>query len=189
MASINFFLSQQERKFFLELCFEHKCKIVPHMHYEDNAYYALKNIEEYCEYGERCPMISIVNDSYQLYPLEMDFFEKESKKKYFIKQRYGGPCVDFYSPIFVEKENNKVGPGFMNIYSVYHHYGQQFIPSPSLSETYDILTAYIKRMCVGAKIGKKKYWIGRKTIAKFRDREINFVDMEGFNWNEFIKLM
>lgn len=69
MSSLNFFLSQQERKQFVELCFGYNYRIIPHLHYDENSYYALKSIQEYNEYGERIPLISIANDSYQLYPL------------------------------------------------------------------------------------------------------------------------
>jgi hypothetical protein len=178
-----------ERQLLFDFCFEQGCMLIPNMHYNDNSYLLLKNTEEYIKYAERCPLVSVVKHNYQVYPLEMDFFERESKKIYYVKQRFGGPFIDFYSPVLSETEKNKVGPGFMSIYSFYHHYNQQFIPSPPLSETYDTLKAYIKRICVGAKIGKTKYWIGRNTIAQFRNREIDFVDMEGFNWNEFIKSM
>lgn len=64
----------------------------------------------------------------------MDFFEKESKKIYFIKQRYGGPCIDFCSPVLAKIENKRIGSGFLNIYPSFYHYDQKITHNDSLSE-------------------------------------------------------
>ena len=187
MSTVNFFLSKQERRGFFESCFEYRCRIIPHLHYGENSYYELKSIEEYHEYGELCPLISIVNDSYQQYPLEMDFFEKESKKTYFIKQRYGGPCIDFYSPVLAEIENKKIGPGLLSIYPFFYHSDQKITKSDFLSDFFNKLSLYIKGISTPIKIGSKKYWVGNDAQARFKEDEIEFVEINGFDWDEILK--
>jgi len=187
MSSVNFFISQQERLQFVQLCLGYNCWVIPHLHYEENSYYALKNIEEYQKYGERCPLVSIVNDSYQEYPLEMDFFEKEFKKIFFIKQRYGGPCIDFYSPVLAEIENRRIGPGFLSIYPFFYHYDQKFTQNDFLLEVFNKLALYIKSISTPVKIGSKKYWVGNDTLVQFKKGEIEFVEMNGFDWHKLLK--
>ncbi|RKR84186.1 hypothetical protein BDD43_4413 [Mucilaginibacter gracilis] len=182
MAEMNFFFNLKEREGFINYCFDNDCVIIPDSNYEDNSYYLIKNINQYHGYMKECVGFFIVSDKYKQFPLEMRSFEKDGKLNYYIRQRYGGPSVDFYTPIFAEMESNKIGPGLISIYPFYYHYNEKIIPGNELKQTYNLLISYIRKKSTKVKIGKKNYWIGINTIEQVKAGILEFVEMDGFDW-------
>ncbi len=182
MAELNLFFNLKEREDFVRYCFNQECIIVPDSDYEDNSYYLIKNMEQYLNYIEECVGFFIISDKYKRFPLEMRSFEKNDQKKYYIRQRYGGPSIDFYTPFFAEKKYNKVGPGLISIYPFYYHYNEKFIPDDELKRVYNLLVSYIRKKSKRVKIGKKNYWIGIDTIERVKEGRLGFVEMDGFDW-------
>ena len=182
MPQMNFLFNIKERQDFLEYCFENKCIIIPDLNYEDNSYYIVKNINQYEKYAKDCVSLFILNEEYKQFPLEMRSFEKDDKLNFYIRQRYGGPSIDFYTPTFAETESKKIGPGLISIYPFYYHYGEKIIPRDELKKNYKLLTSYIQKKSIKVKIAKKNYWIGIDTIEKVKKGIFEFVNMDGFNW-------
>lgn len=183
---MNFFFTLSEREGFVKFCFDNGFAIIPDMQYEDNSYYVIKNLEHYRNYMNEYVRFFIISEKYQAYPLEMDNFEKDNKKVYYIMQRYGGPSIDFYTPFFAEKKHDKIGPGLISIYPFYYHYNEKFIPDNELKKVYELLTSYIRKKSKKVKIGKKNYWIGINTMERVKEATLEFVEMDGFDWTSIL---
>ena len=184
---MNFFITMEERENFVKYCFDNGFAIIPALDYLVNSYYIIDSLEHYHKYMSDCVGFYLIHDTYKLYPLEMDWFEKDNQKKYYIMQRYGGPAIDFFSPILAEKKYNEVGPGLISIYPFYYHYNEKINTSNELKECYLLLTSYLSKTCNKVKIGKRVYWIGKQSIAKAKEGALSFVDMDGFDWKTILK--
>ncbi|MBB3057921.1 hypothetical protein [Mucilaginibacter gotjawali] len=181
MAEMNFFLNLNEREDFVKFCFDNAFTIIPDMQYEDNSYYVIKILGHYRKYMNECVRFFIISEKYKAYSLEMDNYEKDNKRIYYIMQRYGGPSIDFYTPFFAERNYNKIGPGSIGIYPFYYHYNEKFIPDSELKNAYNLLISYIRKKSKKVKIGKKNYWIGINTLESVAEGTLEFVEMDGLD--------
>ncbi len=103
----------------------------------------MEGFKKYCKEG---PLLFLLNQKYSFYSLELGSFKKEGVEKYYVKQRYGGPTIDFFTPIFGERENNTIGPGFLSIHPSYYHKKIEFVPNEDLKSYYRLLTSFIRKM-------------------------------------------
>ena len=138
MPQLDFILSEKERIEVVQFLFKNDCRIIPGCHYSTSKYNIVTDMEGYLKYCKEEPLLFLINDRYSFYPLELDFFENEKGKTYFIKQRHGGPTIDFFSPIIGEKENNIIGPGFIGIYEYYYHNNNKIAPNADLKNIYKL---------------------------------------------------
>ena len=184
---MNFFFSKADRADFVEYCLNIGYTIIPDLDYVDNSYSIITSVEHYNEYMDECPRFFIVHNNYKKYPLEMDSFEKSGTLHYYIKQRYGGPAIDFSSAIIAEKNKNKIGIGLISIYPTYYHYNEKFIPDEKLKQAYKSLTSYIRKRAIRVKIGQRIYWVGRYSINQVKSGVLSFIEMDSFNWNTILK--
>jgi hypothetical protein len=99
MLQFDFILSEKERLAFLEFVFKNECTIVPDRRFEKKKYEVVTDIESYFNYAKDSPLLFFLNKRYSIYPLELESLDTDKGKRYFIMQRYGGPAIDFFSPI------------------------------------------------------------------------------------------
>lgn len=175
MSQVDFFLSEKERIEFSKYCFRHDCNIIPDKHYNTDKYIAATNMEEYERYCKKSPLLFITSKKFTVYPLELDHFEDGGKEKHFIKQRHGGPTIDFFSPIIGELEDNIVGPGYIGIYPFYYRDNKKYVPDKSLIDFYKLFTTYIKESCQKIKLTQRTFWVGNLTIERGKKGEIQLL--------------
>jgi hypothetical protein len=113
-------------------------------------------------------------------------YQKNNEKRFYIRQRYGGPSIDFYTPIIAELKDGNVGPGLMSIYPFYYHYNEKFDSSKELKEAYASFNSYIQKMSKRIKIGKKIYLVGNYAIDQVKKGKLSFIDMSEFDWNTIL---
>lgn len=166
MPQIDFYLNENERARFIDYCFKQGCNIIPDLHYDTEKYIVVANMKQYELHCKECPLLFIVSNKFSAYPLELEQFEKESKKKYFIRQRHGGPTIDFYSPVLGELENNIVGPGYIGIYPFYYHENEKYIPNKNFIDHYKLFVSYIKESSQKVKLKQRTFWVGKHTIER-----------------------
>lgn len=181
MIQLDFFLSEVERVQFIQYCFGYGCNIIPNQHYDRNKYTIITSMGEYQQYCKRSPFLFITSNKFSTYPLELDYFEVGEGKKYYIKQRHGGPTIDFFSPIVGEIEDNIVGPGYIGIYPFYYRNNMKYVPNKSLMDFYKIFTMYIKEICQKIKLTERVFWIGKHTIEKAKKGEIELLPISNIN--------
>ncbi|HEV8283658.1 MAG TPA: hypothetical protein VGQ09_05070 [Chitinophagaceae bacterium] len=181
MPELDFILNEEERILVVEFAFENGCKLIPGRHYSEKKYEMCTNMEDYSRFCQNEPLLFIINKKYSIYPLEFDFFENENGKKYFIKQRCGGPTIDFYSPILGEKKDNIVGTGLLGIYTHYYHDGKKFVPNSELSNIYKELSSFIKRMSRKIELSERTFRVGKKTIEKAMQGKIKLLPISGID--------
>jgi hypothetical protein len=181
MTQVDFFLSESERNNFIEHCIKEGCMIIPDQHYDTDKYLVATTMHQYQQYCKKNPLLFIISKKYSTYPLELDYFEDEGKKKYFIKQRHGGPTIDFFSPVVGEIEDNIVGPGYLGIYPFYYHNNQKFVPNKSLIDFYKLFSDYIKKSCQKIKLTQRTFWVGKHTIERAKKGEIQLLPISNID--------
>jgi hypothetical protein len=181
MSQVDFFLSEKERLEFIQYCFKHGCNIIPNQHYNTDKYLIASNMEQYEKYCKKSPLLFITSNKFSMHSLELDYFEVDDKRRYFIKQRYGGPTIDFFSPVIGELEDNVVGPGHIGIYPFYYHGSKRFVPNKFLTEFYKLFTIYIKGSCQKIKLTQRTFWVGNATIDRAKKEEIKLLPISNIN--------
>lgn len=181
MAQTDFFLSIEEREQFVLHCFEKKCSIVPHLHYSTSDYITLHSMDEYKKCDNHT-MFSIVNSAFSDSMLGIDFNIINNRKRYFIMQRYGGPTIDFFSPIFGQIDNKTIGPGYIGIYPFYYDKkGEKLYPNDGLKQYYNEFIKFIKKISTPVKLTKRTFWIGHKAIDLCRSAEYRLTNIDNNN--------
>jgi hypothetical protein len=186
MAQLDFFLCREERIELANLILGMGLEMIPDLEYELSNYVSLDSIDKYVEYVDKNELIFIINRKTFKYPFVFGTFEKRGVKKYFIRQRYGGPTIDFYYPGLMEKEN-KIGPGFISNYPFYYdEHGDKFYPSDEDKEVFKILSRFISKNSRSVKLTKRTFWIGNKSIDLCKNSGFHLVDIGGKNLLDYL---
>jgi hypothetical protein len=186
MAQIDFFLCKDERAEFAKLVLGMGSKMIADLHYEKQVFTSIDNIDKFNKYIDKNKGVFIVNEKTFHHPFIFDSFEKNGKKKFYIQQRYGGPSFYFYSPGMTETEK-KIGPGVLSNYPFYYDQaGEKFYPSETDKETFKILVSYIKKHTKPAKLSKRTFWIGNKSIVLCRNSGFQLIDIGGKNLLDYL---
>lgn len=182
MPQLDFLLSEKERFEFVKFAFKNECKIIPNLHYGSDKYKVVSDLDGYLKFCNESPLLFLINSKYSYYPLELDFFDDNSgNRKFFIKQRYGGPTIDFFSPIIGEHEEKIVGAGYIGIYPYYYHHENKITPNNNLKEMYSLFTKFIKKMSKEVKLTQRKYWVGNQTIKDASEGKLSLHHISGID--------
>ncbi len=171
MAELTFYLCMRERKLFFEFCFENGFYLIPDIHYANRRYVIIRNANDFSEY-ELCVQFFILHDAYSKFPLEFGTFRKNGEDFYFVYQRYGGPTIDFGSPILAEAKYGKVGPGSISIYPFYYNDREKNYSLENLRQSYSLLIKFIKKICIKKNIHSKNSFIGKETIRLINENKL-----------------
>jgi hypothetical protein len=186
MPQLDFILSEKERLDILEFGFKNGCRIIPNLSYTSDKYNVIVDIEEYVKNCEEVPLLFLINNRYTFYPLKLDFFESEKTKTWFIKQRCGGPSIDFFSPIIGEKKENIIGPGYIGIYEYYFHDKEKIVPNAQMINIFESFKSYIKSISKPVKLTNRTFWVGKYTIEQVLKGKFKILPISG---NEIIELV
>ena len=155
--------------------------MVPDLHYSEENYKTISNIQEYEPYVMSSILIFLVYPETFEYELEMRSFTKDDKKLFYVVQRQGGPTIDFYSPGLIEDRDKMIGPGFLGNYSFYYSKNKKIYPTELQKDLYKMLAKFIKEKCKQVKLKKRSYWIGDRTIYLCKNENYKLVEIGGFN--------
>lgn len=175
MPQLDFILNYTDQKKLFDYAFSLGCYYVPLKDYSTNEY-EVYNSTDYYQFMKMESQLYILNDLYTTFPLVMDSIDKDNQDVYFIKQRNGGPTIDFYAPNLIEESEALIGRGAISHYPSYYNDNRELIPSDALREMYGKLTKYIKKNSLRFKSGVRYYWIGMETIKAIQRNEIKIVD-------------
>ncbi len=149
--------------------------------YDSQSFKTLSTLDNYEEYAMNNVLLFILHPEAVEHSLEWGDFEKENVKKYFLRQKYGGPTIDFYSPGIIEKRDKLIGPGFLSSHSFYYSGKEKLYPNEAYKDLFKKFSNYIKKNSVSVKLKKRTYWVGNNAINSCKENGYNFVEIGGFN--------
>lgn len=188
MPQLDFYLCEKERVEVLDFAFKNGFRIIPSCDFLEKKYKVIDDINFYTEFGRETPLLFLVNSKFSEYPLEFDSFKSDDGiTKYYLKQRRGGPTIDFFSPVIGEIEEKVVGPGFIGIYPFYYHGEKKFVPKRQLAEQYSTLVSYIKSITIKISFGKRIYWVGKDTVERVKQKEFHIEPIADMNIIDILK--
>ena len=93
----------------------------------------------------------------------MDSIEKPGGTVYFVRQRVGGPTIDFMGGgLFDESGSRFIRPGYLAYHSTYWNSKKRRMEKApaELVTTYQALVKAIRKSATRIKPGKRVYWLG-----------------------------
>ncbi|MEO6964086.1 MAG: hypothetical protein ABIY90_19105 [Puia sp.] len=182
MSQMDFFLSEKERIKVVNFSYTRGFSIIPDLHFRKNSYIVTTNLDEYYEYCGLTPLLFLTSPEYSIHPLQLDFFEDSiNGKNFFIRQRYGGPTIDFYSPIAGEKEDGIIGPGYLGIYPFYYTNNGKHVADTHLKNMYKLLTSFIQSISKMVRLKNRTYWVGNHTIEIAKKGDVKLLNISHNN--------
>ncbi|MBT1688275.1 hypothetical protein [Dawidia soli] len=167
MAQVDFYLDLKDKIDLISLVLEEGGYAVPAIHYEAPIYHEIRCIDDYLLYANTSVLLFIVHDSYFKEQLVWETIDKERKQFYYLRQRVGGPTIDFYSPGVIEKNGTRfVGQGNITYYTSYQSpsAGKNTEAPEAQKILYKKLLKQIKNG-LALKNGKRTYWVGKNTLV------------------------
>jgi hypothetical protein len=118
-------------------------------------------------------LFHIQHRDFERAPLEVRHVRSaEGRDVFYVVAGYGGPTVDLLGPYdFDEGGVARVAGGFISHYPTFWNtLTQSRDPAPPEQKAfYGTLVRHIKSSAVKTKAGKRTYWVGMSTAARFRD--------------------
>lgn len=186
MPQIDFFLNREDKLLLADCIFESGARMIVDDNYDSQSYITIEDIDNYEEYLMSNVLLFILHPKTLRHPLEWGVFEKEGSTNFFIRQKYGGPTIDFYSPGIIENENKLIGPGFLSSHSYYYSNKGKFFPNEEYKSLFKKFSAHIRKNSKPIKLQKRTYWIGNNAIKSCKEDSFNLVEIGGVNLLSFI---
>jgi hypothetical protein len=167
MAQVDFYLEVVDKIDIMSFVFAEGGYAIPAIHYKVPIYSEVRTIEDYLPLVDTSVLLFIVHDAYFKEPLAWETIDKEGGQYFYLRQRVGGPTIDFYSPGKIEKNGVQfIGQGSMSYYSSYQSPGSnKDIAAP---EEQKLLFKKISRRIkngLAIKNSKRTYWVGTKAMS------------------------
>lgn len=187
MAQIDFYFCRDEKLELAAVIFGLGLRMIPDLSYSVEQATPIGSISEYEPYLSENILMLIVSSDINQRLLAWGSFEKAGVKSYFVRQRYGVASTDFYSPGLVEATEHRIGPSFIGDQTFYYAQdGAKIYPSEHNKLVYKELRAFVKRNSVPAKLSKRTFWIGRRTIALCRSASYDLVNIGDKNLLDYV---
>jgi hypothetical protein len=162
MPQLDLYFSEDDSQRFTEFLIDEGASLVPDLHYDEQNYLILNNIQAVKDARTKTKLFFIIHNSYFFCPLEMRPLNRSGESfSFFIMQRNGGPTIDFYSPGEVQKGGSvAIGPGFVGYHGTFWNTRtQQNERSPKTQIAfYRKLTNWIKTRRGERAVGKHRTW-------------------------------
>jgi hypothetical protein len=176
MPQIDFYFCKEEKMRLANMVFDMGLKMIPDLSYDTENPVLINSISDYEPYALKNVLIFIVGSKLNHESLVFGSFEKNGKKSFFVKQRYGLASVDFYSPGVIEATEHRIGPGFLGNHPFYYNSdGSKLYPSEKDKNIFKELRQFIKKNSTPAKLVNRTFWIGKRCIALCRETGYNLV--------------
>lgn len=181
MPQVDFFFCRQDKMQLADFIFKSGAHMVLEDNYSSQDYTSISTLEEYKKnIIDNNVLMFVINDEFMMHPLEWDTFEKEGTSKFFIRQKHGGPTIDFYSPGMIELEK-RIGPGFLAAHSFYYSGCNKFLPNEKYKALFKAFSSFIKKNSKPVKLQKRTYWIGNNTISLCKKEGYSLIEVAGKN--------
>lgn len=164
MPELGFILTQDEEMRVIRHALSMGTWFVPDIGHETAEPLRIETYAEYEHHRKMTRLFFIAHRSFSTTPLEMRETLRDEHRVYRIKQRNGGPVIDFLSSVeFHEDGKAKINPGFLAFHRTFWNANAQEnqVPKPSLVTAYRELCAEVRKIAKREKVGLRTYWIGR----------------------------
>lgn len=175
MPQIDFFLCREDKIILADFIFKSGCRIVVEDNYDCKVFTTISDLNKYEEYVMTNVLLFILHPETLKHPLEWGSYEKDGNTRFFLRQKYGGPTMDFYSPGMVEQRDKLIGPGFLSSHSYYYSDNVKFYPNDAYKHLFKTFSSYIKKNSTPVKLQKRTYWIGNNAIRVCRNNGYELV--------------
>jgi hypothetical protein len=172
MAEFNFLLSISEQENLITYILESGAKFVPLLRYNEPAFDTLSSLTEIQDIIESDALVGpilIIWDQVYNYPFQFYRIEKEEGVFFCVKQRHGGPYIDFLPcRTKIREDKPYLISGAVGYYKKYWVDNlNQEIPVPEqLKDEYKSITRYLRSICSKAATERSKriYWVGTEAL-------------------------
>ena len=171
MAEFDFILAPDDQARLIDFLLRSGAAMVPSIAYPSATHKTITDVESAQRLIHENELIGpffVDWPDWKSFPYMYSEIVKEGFIKFFLKQRHGGPYMDFL-PCWIEKDQNRqiITSGFVGYYSKYwiEELGAE-IPAPKdLKRRYATTTAYLRSFCKKANARSRIYWIGESALA------------------------
>ena len=182
MSQIDFFLCKDERIELAKTIFSLELIMIPDLAYEVMKPVILKDIEHYKKYVDVNELMFIVDSKAELKKFVFESYFKDGSERYYIRQRYGMPTIDFLYGGLVEKSEMKITPGSISNYSFYYSDGgDKIYPSEQDKHLYSTIVTFIKKNTIPVKLTKRTFWVGKKSIELCKQHNYQLININDKN--------
>jgi hypothetical protein len=177
MAQVDFFLCIDEKIEIANMLFSSGLTMIPDIPYDSEEYITISSVEAYLQYASANILIFIIDsDKANSNSMVFGSLEKNDKTSFFVRQRYGVPTIDYYSPGMIEKTEKKIGPGFFGNYAFYYDKkGEKIYPSEKDTHVFKTISSFVKKRTTPVKLTKRTYWIGNISINLCKEQGYELV--------------
>lgn len=187
MVQVDFYFCRDEKLELAAGIFSMGLKMIPDSSYPAEQAILIGSISEYEPYLSQDILMLIVASDIDQKLLVWGSFEITGVRSHFVRQGYGVASTDFYSPGSIEMTEHRIGRGFLG---EQHYYYRQDRAKLCASEhdkfVYKELRAFVKRNSVPAKLSKRTFWIGKRTIALCRSASYELVKIGNKNLLDYV---
>ncbi len=150
--------------------------LVPDLNYEKKAYEEITTISDFKKYFRATKLFFILHDSWKPELLTMEEFpDVELSKKYFIRQKSGGPSIILYCCGEYDKDGTRyIGNGFIGYHRKYWSTTQRAnIAAPeSLRDFYKLMISSFKKNAIRMSGTKVTYWVDKQSKEELDSNKI-----------------
>jgi hypothetical protein len=168
-SEMSILLGADEEKALLSAWFAAGAWLVPDLNYPGPQVQEINSYEDYGRHRKSTRLFFVQHRSFIREPLEMYDIEKNGQRGYFIRQKNGGPTIEFLSSVeYVDAGLVTIGAGFIS------HYAQFWSArSKQMQEVPQELVVFfaemrksVRAVAKKEKIGLRAYWVGHSVVAR-----------------------
>jgi len=137
---------------------------VPNLRYKTPQFRVINDLRTFQQLKSETTYFFIQGESFLRSPLQFSTIQKPDEIFYSIRQRYGGPTIDFFCCGEFQKSGEVyIGTASLSHYPTYRNTitGEDEKPPESLRQIYALFVKHLKRNSFRIKPGIRVYWIGK----------------------------
>jgi hypothetical protein len=162
MAEIGFFATEDEIVEVVTWLLDHRCLLVPDIHYDSDVIARLTQLSEIREMGGASPHFFVIREDLLDSPLSTRRVTTADKSFFYIDPRTGGPSLQFYWGRYVENERKPhLSATWLSYYSWYQDSltGERKKVSRGLLDVYRECEKMIRATRKRIQPGKREFWV------------------------------
>jgi hypothetical protein len=176
MPEIDFILSPNEQRRLVKVLLDEDLVFVPSLRYTSARYAELRRAEEICDVANSLEMegpFFLISPDFSEHRLEMVPLEWQGERRFFLRQRHGGPYMD----LLPSRMRHHVTPPILTsgFCATYRTYWVGMPPAevaapPGVSNLMKFVAAWLRKSCrsLTARKTKRRYWVGPEALSCLR---------------------